>query len=454
MPGQEQQSASSTLPSLDTLIKETRKLSNNYTKAKKLYVSADADILLQSIKKNIINLLAANETDRKSQALFFRDLHDHYLPLVSGEKEKVKLLQETLKTSIADKNFINTKTTQKELEAVTENLITSKHLILGALIHRKMRIESVYKLTSPKNCRLYCAILKVLAVDGVNYPQNLDHWTVHRCLTSFKEQMMKKNKDGSHVYKSYVHLNTDSNFETHLNSLIRKTQIKLNETNLVYCSNVILFTKELVKNIKEAHDVLTHKINMLLDELKSKRIQFDELNKFIKFNMGTSSLLSMIKPDEFKNVSAIFGEDLKSSKWFAEMFTYSHIDMEQPDSLDDFEKSLVTFHDNRTRAIIFSTLVMMHDIFEQDESTKEIRGCFEVAFQSSREGLPKEKLIDRYRCFEEWYNIYGTGKADLSFCNGNINIFEYHMSGYILNINAKSTEACSSSMSSVACSSY
>ncbi len=192
---------------------------------------------------------------------------------------------------------------RRSVEKKPEDRKRNTLYLLGALIHRYLRIETEYKdynesrlnlytwfsskpLWKPTHSRLYNAIVSALGLSDAN---KLDDYTIINALEVFQENMEMEievevlvNKEKKLVkkkrYETYEHFNTaDPNFKTNLEKMIsaHKESGKL----MVRQFGAIDFLQSLMKKLDQENQPVEREINEWCASLAKTHKNFNLLNK-------------------------------------------------------------------------------------------------------------------------------------------------------------------------------
>ncbi|MFT4058719.1 MAG: hypothetical protein QM652_04130 [Legionella sp.] len=178
-----------------------------------------------------------------------------------------------------------------DVKCTPEDEATASLYLLGALIHRYLRIKescnyslSLFRwFSKPKNSDLYLGVCAALEVTK----RALDDYTIYTGLSAFRMLMyadveyeetidatktvVKKPK-----YKTFVHFNNDPNFQTHLDDLINSYKIRGAE--VIFQFNAIYFIDSLAKQLEKDRIIFEEELKQWRKYLESQSKEFYQLN--------------------------------------------------------------------------------------------------------------------------------------------------------------------------------
>lgn len=250
------------LPSFEFLCDAASRLFNEFNIESHRYIPPKLEFLFNNTQKEMEAYVKKNG-DRITQAKALLQL---VLELKSDENYAIALAKNEKQYSESDRAIID----------------KTHKIMLGALIHRYLRIIDEYKpikktaglfggvgdyLTkkvynpTPTNSDIFKSLASILNITAQN---QLDPMTIQSACESFASFMQYKDR-----YTNYVHYQNDVNFISHLEAMIHKAA-KAAEPELAQI-NKIKFLISLTKNIQEK----TQDIEILLASLEKKLTEKD-----------------------------------------------------------------------------------------------------------------------------------------------------------------------------------
>lgn len=248
------------LPFYESLCDQIAKLLNDFNTLSRRYITPDLDLLF-------------NNTQKEMEA---------YIKIGGDRVTQAKALLQLLLELKQDEHFVRAARNPHPSENDLKLIAATHQVMLGALIHRSLRIRDEYKPVKktttmfgamgdylakkvynpePTNSDIYNAITGILNITQKN---QLDSMTVKTSCELFKAYMLQGKR-----YLSYVHYKDDPNFESHLQGFVDKAT---KEAECVIPQiRQIQFLMSFAKNIQEIHRDLA----LLLENLEKRLTEKD-----------------------------------------------------------------------------------------------------------------------------------------------------------------------------------
>jgi hypothetical protein len=258
----------------DEIIYKTANIHNPYSKFKKRYTIKDPNDLSQVTR------------EKSDLEILIGRVNEFVIPCKTN-RDTAREVFSTINQEL--RQYIENECTKKEQ-------INASLFLLGALIHRFLRLKTEYKQINKyrstlsyfggesdiNNCRLYQGVNQALEADK----REIDNYTIYTSLLAFRKVMLSvvevektvgstKKTIRTLKYKTYEHFDkVDPNFEKNLDKLIKNYEVLAAEEIKQF--NAIWFFESLPNQLEKDRIALELEIKQWCDALGRK---YKELNK-------------------------------------------------------------------------------------------------------------------------------------------------------------------------------